>query len=206
MAAAIAVAVAVVSVVAAPVSEAVAFQALGRVRTGEVAPDFTLKDADGRSHKLSQHRGKIVVLEWMSPSCNYTAAKYDSSEMQRLQRDAARMGIVWLSINSTGSAQKPGYLTPAKARDRLRRTRSQPAALLLDTDAAVARRYGAKTTPSFFILGKDGRIAYQGAIDDDVYANGQATRNYVTETMTALSAGRAPSVAETRPYGCPVEY
>ena len=205
MAAVIALAMAAAGVLALP-EAASAVQSLGRVKTGEPAPDFTLRGSDGRQHRLSSHRGKIVVLEWMSPACNYTAAKYASGEMQRLQREAARRGVVWLSVNTTGSTQKPGYLTQRKARDYIRRHNASPRAILLDTGADVGRRYGARTTPSFFIIGKDGRLAYQGAIDDDVFANGQATRNYVTETLAALAAGRAPAVSETRPYGCAVEY
>lgn len=202
---ALAMALAGLSGLAAPSAWA-AIQEFGRVRIGEPAPDFTLPGADGRRHSLSSYAGKIVVLEWTSPVCQYTAAHYDNGQMQALQRTAAGKGVVWLSINTTGSTAKPGYLTPRQAAARVRRTRSTVSAFLIDADATVGRRYGARTTPSFVIIGKDGKVAYQGAIDNDVYATGEATRNYVREAIDALAAGRAPETAETRPYGCPVEY
>lgn len=202
---AMAIALAGLSALAVPSSLA-AVQEFGRVRVGEAAPDFTLPGADGRRHSLSSHAGKIVILEWTSPICQYTAAHYESGQMQALQRSAADKDMVWLSINTTGSAAKAGHLTPRQATARLRRTRSTVSAFLLDADAAVGRRYGARTTPSFVIIGKDGKVAYQGAIDNDVYATGEATRNYVREAIDALAAGRALQTAQTRPYGCPVEY
>ncbi len=179
--------------------------AFGRLEIGERAPDFTLTGADGKPHSLSDYAGKIVVLEWTSPICAYTRAKYKSGKMQSLQRAAAAKGVVWLSIN-TSSPGKPGYLTPAQARARIASTRAKVTGFLLDTDTRVGRTYGAKTTPSFFIIGKDGALAYQGAIDDDVYANGHVTKTYVTEALNALESDRPAPTPETRPYGCGVEY
>ncbi|MEI7931725.1 MAG: redoxin domain-containing protein [Alphaproteobacteria bacterium] len=182
-----------------------ASQVFGHVEIGQRAPNFVLTGSDGKSHALTDYPGKIVVLEWTSPICNYTKAKYASGQMQALQRKAADKGVVWLSIN-TANVGRPGYLTPAKARARVSATHARVTAFLLDSDTRVGRLYGAKSTPSFFIIGTNGVLAYQGAIDDDVYANGHPTRNYVQETLDALTAGRAPQVTETRPYGCTVDY
>lgn len=182
-----------------------ASQAFGHLEIGQRAPSFVLTGSDGKSHALSDYQGKIVVLEWTSPVCNYTKAKYDSGEMQRLQRKAADKNVVWLSIN-TANIRRPGYLTPAKAKARVASTHAKVTAFLLDTDTRVGRLYGAKSTPSFFIIGANGALAYQGAIDDDVYANGHPTRNYIAEALDALTTGRTPAVTETRAYGCSVDY
>jgi hypothetical protein len=198
-AAALAVAVSAVSL---PVSA----QQFGRLEIGNAAPSFALRGVDGDQHRLADYRGKIVVLEWTSPVCPYTQAKYDDGTIQALQEEAEDKGIVWLSINSTGNNRKPGYLSQSAARQRIASTKADPDAFLLDTDASVGMRYGAKTTPSFFILDKDGKIAYQGAIDDDLYADGNATKNYVRLAMNALSSGGDIETPQTRPYGCAVEY
>ncbi len=179
--------------------------AFNRVEIGALAPDFTLNGADNKPHRLSEYRGKVVVLEWTSPVCAYTKSKYSSGQMQALQRTAADRGMIWLSIN-TSQPRKPGYLTAARARARVTSTKARITAFLLDKETRVGHLYGAKTTPSFFIIGKDGALAYQGAIDDDVYANGHVTRNYVSEALDAINAGRPIIVPETRPYGCGVEY
>lgn len=197
------------TIVAAAVSMPViasAAQALGRVETGERAPDFDLPGADRGRHSLADHEGEIIVLEWTNPVCPYTEKKYDSGEMQALQEFADDHDIVWYSVNTTGRPDRPGFLSASEARERIAATGAEVDAFLLDTDARVGRMYGARTTPSFFIIGKDGAVAYQGAMDDDVYANGNVTKNYVQEAMNALLAGREPETRTTRPYGCAVEY
>lgn len=179
--------------------------ALGRVDIGAKAPNFELMGADGRMHALSAYRGKVVVLEWTSPVCPYTRAKYDDGTMQRLQKAARAQGVVWLSINTSASG-KPGYLTRDQAKARVAQTGAVVSGFLLDNGGRVGKLYGARATPGFFIIGKDGRLAYQGAIDDDMLANGVVTVNYVQATLGAIAAKRAVKTPETRPYGCAVEY
>lgn len=180
-------------------------QGLGRVNIGAAAPDFQAPGADGKRHSLAANRGRVVVLEWMSPACPYTEARYTDKTMQALQKQARSMGAVWYSVN-TSRKGKPGYLTAAKARSKAKAESATPTATLLDDGGKLGRLYGARTTPSFFIIGKEGKLLYQGAIDDDVFAEGKATRNHVREALTDIAAGKAVRVTETRPYGCAVEY
>jgi peroxiredoxin len=178
---------------------------LGRVDIGQMAPGFSVMGVDGQAHRLSDYAGKVVILEWMSPACPYTAMKYASGAMQALQRQAAGDHDVWLSIN-TSAPGSPGYLAVAAARRRLAETHARITSLLFDKDGSVGRAYGARTTPSFFIVGRDGRLAYQGAMDDDPSADDAQGRNYVRAALDDLAAGRPVKDAETRPYGCAVEY
>ena len=98
--------------------------------------------------------GKLVVLEWTSPVCPFTAVKYKSGAMQALQHYAASQQIVWLSID-TAAPDKAGYLTPAAARERIAQTHATITAFLFDLDGNIARSYGAKTTPSFFVVNRE---------------------------------------------------
>ncbi|RYF41018.1 MAG: redoxin domain-containing protein, partial [Comamonadaceae bacterium] len=90
---------------------AVAVQAAPTV--GQAAPDFTLKDANGKTVKLSDFKGKHVVLEWTNPGCPYVKKHYDSGNMPATQKDAVDKGVVWLAINSTEKGSGD-YLEPAK--------------------------------------------------------------------------------------------
>src|SRR5512139_1427596 len=74
--------------------------ALAAVLPGQQAPDFTENDTSGKPVKLSDFRGKWVVLEWTNPECPFVRKHYDSVNMQRLQKEAAAKEVVWLSINS----------------------------------------------------------------------------------------------------------
>jgi peroxiredoxin len=178
---------------------------LGRVEIGARAPAFDLIGADGRRHRLSDYTGKTVVLEWTSPVCPYTAMKYQSGAIQALQRQATAQGVVWLAID-TAAPGRPGYLSPRAMTERVAETNAVITAFLSDPDGKVGRAYGARTTPSFYIIGRDGRLAYQGAMDNDPRTDDLHGRNYVRAALNDLRAGRIVQTPETHPYGCAVEY
>lgn len=179
--------------------------AVGRVEIAQRAPAFALTGADGQIHRLSDYAGKVMVLEWTSPVCPYTELKYRSGAMQRLQAQARRTGAVWLSID-TGAKDRLGYLSPKAAKARIAKLHATVDAFLSDPNGKVGRLYGAKVTPTFFILGKDGKLAYQGAMDDGPDSDDLKGRNYVRDALGDLAAGRPVRTSETRTYGCAVEY
>ena len=178
---------------------------LSRVDVGAQAPQFTAKGADGKQHSLRDYAGKLVVLEWTNPVCPFTAVKYKSGAMQALQRYAASRQIVWLSID-TAAPDKAGYLTPPAARAHIAQTHATVTAFLFDIDGNIARSYGAKTTPSFFVVNRDGKLAYEGAMDEQVFADQDIGREYVKSALDDLVAGRRVQKTETQPQGCAVEY
>ena len=178
---------------------------LSRVDVGAQAPQFTARGADGKQHSLRDYAGKLVVLEWTNPVCPFTAVKYKSGAMQALQRYAASREIVWLSID-TAAPDKAGYLSPSAARARIAQTHATVTAFLFDIDGSIARSYGAKTTPSFFVVNRDGRLAYEGAMDEQVFADQDTGREYVKSALDDLVAGRRVEKTETQPQGCAVEY
>ncbi len=180
-------------------------QGLQHPPVGLPAPDFQAMGADGKAHRLSDYAGRIVVLEWTSPVCPYTALKYRHGLMQALQAGAARAGAVWLSVN-TSTPVRPGYLTAQTARARVRQTGAQVTEFLLDTDGALGRAYGARTTPQMVVIDRSGVLAYRGALDDDPSRDRPGKGDYVTAALADLSQGRAVRTPEVRPYGCAVEY
>jgi peroxiredoxin len=178
---------------------------LSRVNVGSPAPSFSALGVDGKRHRLSDYRGRIVVLEWTSPVCPYTAVKYQNGAMQALQKYAAHQHVVWLSVD-TAAPGRAGYLTAAAARKRIAETRATVAGFLFDIDGAIARKFGAKTTPSFFIVDRNGTLAYEGAIDDENSADLIQPSNYVRDALDDLNANVAVRKPETLPYGCGIEY
>jgi peroxiredoxin len=178
---------------------------LSRVDVGAPAPSFTAQGADGKRHSLHDYAGKVVVLEWTNPVCPFTAIKYKSGAMQALQRYAASRQVVWLSVN-TAAPDKAGYLSAAAARARIAQTHARVTAFLFDIDGNIARSYGAKTTPSFFVVDRDGKLAYQGAMNDQVFADQAPGSEYVRSALDDLIAGRRVQKDETQPQGCAVEY
>ena len=175
---------------------------------GLPAPAFTATDANGKTVSLADFKGKTVVLEWTNSGCPFVRAHYDSGTMQARQREARGLGVVWLSINS-GAPGKQGHVTGAGARAEIAANTAAPSHYLLDADGKIGRLYAAKTTPHMFVIRPDGIIAYQGAIDDKptaVEADAKAATPWALNAAKAVLAGKAPTPAVTRPYGCSVKY
>jgi len=163
------------------------------------APDFTLPDQDGKKVSLGDYRGKIVVLEWINPGCPYSRRHTERGTMKALAEAYAPKGVVWLAINSTHTADIAGN----KA---WRQKHKLPFPILDDHEGKVGGAYGAKTTPDMRIIGLDGAVAYNGAIDDDPRGKAEKPTNYVAKALDEILAGKKVSTPLTRPYGCTVKY
>jgi peroxiredoxin len=186
-------------------SEFSSADALSRVNIGAAAPLFSARGADGQLHRLSDYAGKLVVLEWTSPVCPFTAMKYNSGVMQALQKYAASQRVVWLSID-TAAPGRAGYLSAAAARARIAETKAHVTAFLFDPDGRIGRSYGAKTTPSFFLIDRNGKLAYEGALNQDIYDNRPDGADYIRPALDDLLAGRPVKVPESQQQGCAIEY
>ena len=176
------------------------------VEVGRPAPDFTLADITGQTHKLSEYRGKTVVLEWSNPECPIAKRHYDSHNMQDTQKAAVTDGVVWLTINSAGYPGAQGNYDEAQAAAWLKKNGATPTAYFRDQTGKVGHLYGAKTTPHMFIITRDGLVAYQGAIDSGNGGNIATSTNYVRVALAAIKAGKPIEKTATQPYGCSVKY
>jgi peroxiredoxin len=175
---------------------------------GQPAPDFSATDLSGKPVKLSDYRGKYVVLEWTNPECPYVRRHYDSGNMQSLQKEAVGKGVVWLAVNSSSQASGE-YYTPEQMARWLREKGASPTATLLDESGKVGRAYSARTTPQMYIVDPQGKLVYAGAIDDKRSASVAETKNANNHVRAALNealAGKAITTSVTSPYGCSVKY
>jgi len=172
------------------------------------APEFEVLDSQLRKRRLSEFKGKTLVLEWTSASCPFVRAQYESGVMPELQRWAGAQGIVWLSVLSTHPSRRD-YLPPDKA-DALHRARgAAPAALLMDSAGSMGRAYRAVVTPQMFVIDAKGEVVYSGAISDNPTMSAKearTSRNYVRAALDDLAAGRKVATPSTRPFGCTIAY
>ncbi len=177
------------------------------VETGKPAPDFTGTDINGKTVKLSDYKGKIVVIESYNSDCPFCNNQYKTGAMQELQSDLASKGVVWLLVNSV-NPNNSSHRTPDQAKQEIADKKIVATAWLDDSSGAVGHLYGMKTTPHMFVMDKTGTLVYDGAIDNkpDPMHDPRTARNYVREAMDALIAGKPVPVAQTKPYGCGVKY
>lgn len=192
-------------IAAATVLAAPAFAA---ATVGQPAPAFTATDSNGRQVSLADFKGKTVVLEWTNADCPFVQKHYQSGNIPRLQADARKDGVVWLTINSA-AAGKQGAVTGAQANQIMRAADASPSAYLLDGSGAIGQAYGAKTTPHMFVINPAGTLVYAGGIDSIPSADpadlGRA-QNYVRLALADVKAGKAVGTPTAKPYGCSVKY
>jgi peroxiredoxin len=175
---------------------------------GSAAPDFSAPDANGKTHSLSEYKGKYVVLEWFNPECPFVKKHYGSDNMQKLQREYTGKGVVWLTIDSNAPGTE-GSLTPEQAQKVMNSWKTKMTALLLDPESNVAKLYGAKNTPDMVVINPEGKIVYEGAIDSKASPNPAdipSSTNYVKAALDESLAGKTVSKPTTKPYGCSVKY
>ena len=178
------------------------------VEPGDQAPEFTLTDSKGTSHKLSDFRGKFVVLEWLNHECPFVKKHYSGGNMQKLQQEYSAKGVVWLSIISSAPG-KQGHRTGPQADADTKDKGAAPTAVLLDPAGEVGKKYDAKTTPEMFVIDKEGKVIYAGAIDtikSTDSADIAKAENHVRQALDAALAGKPVPTPKTTPYGCSVKY
>jgi hypothetical protein len=178
------------------------------LKIGQPAPIFTGTDSEGQTVRLADLKGKTVVLEWTNDGCPYVSKWYRSGAMQQLQQDAARLGVVWLTIESSAPGEQ-GYVDAARANADTAGSNAHPAHVLLDPQGVIGHLYGAQTTPHIFVIRPDGTLAYMGGADSIASTRVedlQKAEPYAREAFEAVASGKPVPHPVTRPYGCTVKY
>jgi len=178
-------------------------------KLGEKAPDFKLTDTEGKEHKLSDFKGKFIVLEWFNPDCPYVVAQHkEGGTIKAIANKMHAMdNVVWVAINS-GAPGKQGAGLEKNKKYRADWNIEYP--ILLDETGKVGRMYEAKVTPHMYVINPEGVLVYRGAIDNApmgrVRGDSAEVKNYIQMAMDDIKAGRPLRDNDTKPYGCSVKY
>jgi peroxiredoxin len=172
---------------------------------GQPAPDFTLPAADGSTVKLSQFKGKRVVLEWFNPECPFVKAAHDTGPLKDLAARTTPSGVVWLAVNS-GAPGKQGHGADVNKRAAENWKLAHP--ILLDETGAVGHAYAATNTPHMYIVDEKGVLVYRGGLDNAPMGEPDGGKRiaHFEDALAALAAGKPVAAAETKAWGCSVKY
>ena len=177
---------------------------------GKPAPDFKLKDLNGKDVSLASFKGKTVVLEWFNPGCPFVKKAHSVGSLVSAAKQHAKQGVVWLAINS-GAAGKQGADVAANTEAAKAWSLEHP--ILRDESGAVGKAYGATNTPHMYVIDKKGVLIYAGAIDNSPDGEGKSVQpegskliNYVDAAIEDSKAGKPVRTPSTKAYGCSVKY
>lgn len=154
--------------------------------------DFSAHDVNGKKVSLHDYTGKIIVLEWVDPSCAFVKKQYESKKMQSLQKYYANEhDVVWIQIFPHGDNIAKNDFVSAQ---------------IFDEDNEITQLYQIRRVPEIIIINALGLISYVGAVDSLRTAESgdawKAKQNYIESTVDALIAHQAVEIHKTRSYGC----
>jgi len=159
----------------------------------EPAPDFELPDLNGNIHRLSQYRGKIVIVNFWSCECPHSE-RTDKAIMSMFVQ--WRDDVAMLSIASNRSEN-------VEAIKNVSESRRLPT-VLIDANCQVADLFNAQTTPHVFVVDRDGVIRYRGSVDDVTFRQKAPTRFFLDLAVESLLDRHLPVLTESPTYGCAI--
>jgi len=169
---------------------------------GDKAPDFSLKNVDGKMVSLSNYpkaKGFIVIF-----SCNHCpyVIKYED-RMNELHNSFASKGYPVIAINPNDPEVQP----QDSFEEMVKRTKEKGFGFpyLFDEGQQVFPQYGATRTPQVYLLDKSRTVRYIGAIDDNTDDASKVETKYLENAIAALEAGKDPDPATTKAIGCTIK-
>ncbi len=163
------------------------------MQINQPAPDFELPDLQGNLHKLSDYRGKIVIVNFWSAECPHSE-RTDHSTMACYIQWGGEVEMLSIAANRNESA---------RMLEKAAKTRRLPR-VLVDADHVVADLYEAVATPHAFVMDREGILRYRGAVDDVAIRQRTPSQYYLKAAVEALLEGRFPELTETPAYGCAI--
>lgn len=171
-------------------------------KVGQDAPKFNLTDLDGTEHSLDKYANQVVVLTWWNPTCDEVERQFTQGAMQTLTTEFRGQPVTFLAINSTKEGEEGGGRV-ASTRGKTEMHMTMP--ILLDMDGKAAKEYHVKKAPTVFVIDKEGKLVYAGAIDDSKSGKA-ATNNYLRDAITAtLSDGTVTKKTTKVEEGCEIK-
>jgi peroxiredoxin len=163
---------------------------------GATIEDFTLPDADGKSHSLSSLKGKNgTVVIFVATQC--PVSNDYNARMEKLAQDYKVRGIALVGINANVTESADAVKAHA-SENKL----TFP--ILKDPGNKIADRFGATKTPEAYFLDASNKLVYHGRIDNSRDASG-VNASELRDAMEAILAGKPVAKTTAMAFGCSIK-
>jgi peroxiredoxin len=177
------------------------------LKVGDKAPDFKLKNIDGKYYSLEDvkdangEKPKGYIVTFTCNTCPY-AVMYED-RLVELHNAMAPKGYPVVAIMPNDTDIKPG--DDLAAMSKRAEDKGFDFLYLIDEKQEVFPAYGASRTPEIYLLDSDMVVRYTGAIDDNAHVASAVKTNYVMDAVASLEAGKSPDPAKTKAIGCSIK-
>jgi peroxiredoxin len=170
-----------------------------KLSIGDTAPTWKdLPGTDDKKHSLDDFKAKeLVIVCFTCNSCVYSK-DYEDRMIALAKKYAEKVGFIAINVNTIAEDRLDAMKKNAEKK-------KFPFPYVYDESQRTGRDYGATYTPEFFVLNKERKIAYMGALDDKSN-EAEVKRKYLETAVEALLKGQKPPNAETAAFGCLVRY
>ncbi len=170
---------------------------------GWKAPDFTLKDPDGKAYNFTEQLGeKGLLVAFICNHCPYVHAIGErfSKDVRELQANGINVLAVMSNDYHMVPEDGPSFMKKFSAHFDF----SFP--YLVDENQKVGREFGAVCTPDFFGFNKDGELQYRGRLDDARMGSpANRTKELVNAMNQIAETGQGPQ-KQTPSMGCSIKW
>ena len=171
------------------------------LKKGEKAANFSLKNIDGKTVKLSDFKGKVLVIIFMCNHCPYVKPKMD--EIASIQRDYEDKGVIVIGINSND----PDYDSEDSFENMKKIAKQKEYRYyLVDETQETAKAYGATCTLDPFVFDKNHKVVYHGRINDAVNPGDVPKKHDMREVLDKLLAGKEIKEWFVPSMGCSIKW
>ena len=172
------------------------------ISVGDKAPDFAgipaVANGEQQSLTLSDIKEDVVVVVFLANHCPVVRAYEDRVIDFTKDYKGKGVKVVGFAVSQADGDKLPGI------KDYMKENKSNYI-YGYDESQAIGKAYGATNTPQFFVLDKERKIRYTGAMDDSQRED-KVTKTYLKDAVDAVLKGETPPVEETRAQGCGMKY
>jgi len=172
------------------------------ISVGDKAPDISgipaIENGEQKSLTLSDIKEDVVVLVFLANHCPVVRAYED--RVIDFTKDYKDKGVkvVGIAVSQATGDKLPGI------KDYMKENKSNYI-YGYDESQAIGKAYGAVATPQFFVLDKERKIRYTGAMDNNQRED-KVTKTYLRDAVDAVLKGETVAEDETKAVGCGVSY
>jgi peroxiredoxin len=172
------------------------------LKTGDSAPDFSLRGIDDQIHSLGSYaQSKGLLIIFMCNHCPYVKAKIDAIKQihEKFNEKIALVGI-----NSNDSIEYPD--DSFESMKNVANEKGMKFDYLVDDKQDVAKRYGAVCTPDPFLFDENRKLIFHGRIDNAMNPDATATENTMQDNLEKFLAGEKIERDFDPSIGCSIKW